>query len=70
MLLEKVVISGKRGSLPFSLSSVMLLAIKMNSFVRLVCREICLLFYCANKQKSLGNTTLSRSCNYIALLST
>ena len=54
MLLEKVVISRKKRSLPFSLSSVMLFAIKMNRFMWLVCREICLAFLLCQQTKKFG----------------
>ena len=53
---------------PFLLSPVMLLAINMNRFMWLL-REICLLFYCAYRQKSLENTGLvHRSCKEILTL--
>ena len=68
MLLEEVVFSRKKRSLPFSQSSVMLFAISMNRFMWLVCREICLAFFYANGQKSLGNTDL-RTSSHISIFS-
>ena len=54
MLLGKVVISRKKRSSPFSLSPVILLAINMNRFMKLECREICLAFLLCQQPKKFG----------------
>ena len=51
-------LSEKKGSSPFSLTPVMLLAINMNRRMWLLCREICLAFLLCQQTKSLGSTGL------------
>ena len=50
--------------LPGKVVISMLLAINMNRFMWLLRREICLAFYCANRQKILVNTGLCYYNNY------
>ena len=57
--LKKVVIVKKKSS-PFLMPPVVPIAINMNRFMWLVCREICLAVV-LGRQKSLANTALDES---------
>ena len=55
---KEVDLQNKKKSTPFSLSLLMLLAINMNRFMWLLCREICLAFLLCRQTKKVWESLL------------